>query len=320
MAKLFIKDFVPDEVVTTTLLVRKKELPKKKTGEPYLKVILTDKTGTITAMMWNNPEEAATGFSEEDFVRVKGQVSLYNNRLQLVLHKIERIPEEEIDPLDYLPTTSYDIEEMYGELLSMIKEIKNPHLSKLLSLIFSDDEFVSRFKIAPAAKSMHHAYLGGLLEHTLSVVRLALAVSPLYPMIDRDLLLTGAVLHDLGKVREMRIGSDFNYTDEGRLLGHLMIELLEIERLIANLPDFPEELALQLKHILISHHGNLEFGSPKRPKTLEALILYYLDDLDSKLNAMLGAINDTALTGDWSGYNRLLERYIYRKRPNEKRG
>jgi 3'-5' exoribonuclease len=319
MSKLFIKELTPDELITTTFLVRRKELPRKKTGERYLRVVLADKTGTITGMMWNNPEEAALGFEEEDFVQVKGQVSLYNKRLQLIVHKIDRVTDQEIDPLDYLPTTEADIEEMYRQLLSFIKGIDNRYLSELISLIFSDEAFVSRFKMAVAAKSMHHAYLGGLLEHTLAVVKLASSIAPLYPMVDRDLLIASAVLHDLGKVKEIRIGSDFNYTDEGRLLGHLMIELLDVERLIEKVEDFPEELALQLKHILISHHGNLEFGSPKRPKTIEALILHYLDDLDSKLNAMFIAINDTAVTGDWSAYNRLLERYIYRRRPDDEK-
>jgi 3'-5' exoribonuclease len=313
--KIFVKDLEANTVVATFFLIRHKEVKQKKTGEPYLMMTLGDKTGSVTAIMWNNFLDHHHTFERDDFVKIKGEVALYNNRIQLVLHKIRRAEEGEVALDDYLPSSRQDPELMYNRLKQIIEELTNPSLKKLLNDIFSDSEIEERFKKAPAAKALHHVYLGGLLEHTLSVVDLCSLVADYYKNVHKELLIAGALLHDIGKIYELTYERSFDYSDEGRLYGHIIIEFRMVQQAIAKIEGFPEELERQLLHMLLSHHGTYEYGSPRRPKTPEALLLHYLDDMDAKYGSMISSIEDDSIVeGDWSAYNRILDRYVYRKR------
>ena len=201
---------------------------------------------------------------------------------------------------------------MFDSLMSIISTIENPHLKTLLELIFSNEEIADSFQKAPAAKGFHHAYIGGLLEHTLSVTQLLDLVADHYQQANRDLIITGGILHDIGKIRELSFKGSMNYTDEGRLIGHIVMAVELVDTKIAEISDFPKQLALELRHILLSHHGTLEYGSPKRPKTIEALIVNFIDDLDAKMNAFGEFINSSGEESNWTPYHRLLERFIYK--------
>jgi 3'-5' exoribonuclease len=313
--KIFVKDLEANTVITAFFLIKHKEVKQKKTGEPYMMMTLGDKTGSVTAIMWNNFQDHHHTFERDDFVKVKAEVALYNNRVQLVLHKIRRAEENEIAPVDYFPSSKQDPDVMYKRLKRIIKELSNPHLKKLLNNIFSDPKVVKQFKKAPAAKALHHVYLGGLLEHTLSVVDLCILVADYYQNIHKELLVAGALLHDIGKIYELIYERSFDYSDEGRLYGHIIIEFRLVHDAIAKIKGFPKELERQLLHMLLSHHGAYEYGSPRRPKTPEALLLHYIDDMDAKYSSMISSIEDNSIVeGDWSTYNRILDRYIYRKR------
>ena len=214
---------------------------------------------------------------------------------------------------DYLPQTSQDIEKMFEELKNIASQVRRPFLSRLLSAFLNDEELVKKIKMAPAAKAVHHVFLGGLLEHTLAVAQLVLLVGPRYKGIDQELLLTGAILHDLGKVSELSFDRTFDYTDPGRLLGHITLTAEMLDEKIKSIPDFPQNLAVLLKHIILSHHGEYEFGSPKRPKTLEALLLHQLDDLDAKMNGFMAWIEKEKDTPSrWTSYHKLFDRFIYK--------
>jgi 3'-5' exoribonuclease len=313
--KIFVKDLEPNTVITTFFLVKHKEVKQKKTGEPYMMMTVGDKTGSVTAIMWNNFQDHHHTFERDDFVKIKAEVALYNNRVQLVLHKIRRAEEDEIALDDYFPSSKQDPDVMYKRLKQIIKKLSNPHLKKLLNGIFSDPKVEEQFKKAPAAKALHHVYLGGLLEHTLSVVDLCILVADYYKNIHKELLVAGALLHDIGKIYELTYDRSFDYSDEGRLYGHIIIEFRLVQDAIAKIKGFPQELERQLLHMLLSHHGTYEYGSPRRPKTPEALLLHYIDDMDAKYSSMISSIEDNSIVeGDWSTYNRILDRYIYRKR------
>lgn len=313
--KIFVKNLEINTVITTFFLVKNKEIRQKKTGEPYMMMTLGDKTGSITAFMWNNFMDSHETFDQNDFVKVKGEVALYNNRIQLVLHKIRRAEEHEVALADYFPSSKHDPELMYDKLKQIINELSNPYLKKLLTDIFSQPEIEVKFKQAPAAKALHHVYLGGLLEHTIHVAELCKIVADYYPEVNKELLLAGALLHDLGKIDELTYERSFDYSDEGRLYGHIVIEFRMVENAIAQIKDFPKELERHVLHMLLSHHGSYEFGSPRRPKTPEALLLHYIDDMDAKYSSLTASIEDSSLLeGNWSAYNRILDRYIYRSR------
>jgi len=242
----------------------------------------------------------------------------FRNSLQLSILSLTPLDDSDVILNDYLPTTRGNIEAMFGDLQSFIDRIENPPLKKLLKAFFDDRETAERFKRAPAAKSLHHIYLGGLLEHTHSVIRLLDQIASHYPGVNRDLLLTGGILHDIGKISEFSYDRLVEYSDEGRLIGHIIIGVEMIDQKIAGIPEFPESLAMELRHLILSHHGILEYGSPKRPKTLEALIVHYVDDLDAKVNSFEQYLNDfrNEETG-WTPFHRFLERYLYRGRLQE---
>jgi len=318
MEKIFVKDLEVNRVVASSFMVTYKEVRQKKDGDYFLSLTLSDRTGNLLAIMWDSFQEIVDSLEVNDFVKVKGSVNIYNNRLQMIIHRIRKLSGEEVNPADYLPSSEEDPEEMFQRLREVISSIKNPYLRRLLEQIFSNDEIARKFKLAPAAKGLHHIYLGGLLEHTLSVVDLCQMVCQHYEGLNHDLLIAGALLHDLGKIDELSYSRSFNYTDEGRLLGHILMEYQLVDKEVDKIEGFPPELRLQLLHLLASHHGTYEFGSPKRPKTLEALVLHYLDDMDAKLESMQQSISGhPTLQGNWSPFNKILERYIYRKKVEE---
>jgi 3'-5' exoribonuclease len=298
-----------NKVITSSFVTASKQVKAKKNGEPYLALILADRTGQIEAKMWDNVEEFISVFEQDDFLKVKGLINKYKNRFQLTIHKLRRMEEAEIDYTDYLPKTTKDIGELWRTLTEFVGSIENPHLKSLVELFMADPEIAERYRNAPAAKTLHHAYIGGLLDHVVSLFRSCDLVCRNYPQVDRDLLLTGAFLHDIGKVQELTYNRAFSYTTRGQLLGHMIIELEMLQAKLANLPGFPAELKTLLEHLIISHHGQYDFGSPKLPMFPEALMLHYLDDLDSKMEAMRAHFErEVEQEGPWTSYNASLGR------------
>lgn len=314
--KTFIGDFEVNQNVSSTFLVKSKEFRNKKAGGQYLALTLVDKTGEVAAHWWDNFEETGDQFEVDDVIFVRGLVVLYRNRLQLTIHRARPCKDTEYDLSDYFPCTKYDVEEMFSSLMGVVASFENRYLRQLIENIFSDAETLRKFKRAPAAKSMHHPYLGGLLEHTLSLVRLVDKVGRHYDGLDIDLLRTGAILHDFGKIDELSYERGINYTNEGQLIGHLAMETIMVSDQVRKIEGFPDELRRQLLHLLLTHHGKLEHGSPKLPATPEALMLAYLDDLDSKIEAMQRLMAEPNIVGDWSRISPMFERPVYRKRTN----
>ncbi|MDO8427421.1 MAG: HD domain-containing protein [Deltaproteobacteria bacterium] len=318
MKKTFIKEIKEKDHVAGEFLVTRKEAGISKSGKPYLNLKLMDSTGELEARVWESAEELGRAFQKNDVVSVKGFAVAYQGGIQINVTAVSALKEGEYSIRDFLPCSKKDPAAMMAEVDGIISGLNDTHLRTLLSSIFNDAEIRERFMAAPAAKVMHHPYLGGLIEHVLSICGLAEAVVKHYGSgINRDLLITGAILHDIGKIYELSYKKSFDYTDEGRLLGHITMGIELIDRTLAGQKDFPHDLAVLLKHMLLSHHGQLEFGSPKRPKTIEAVILYYLDDLDSKVNTLQSLITEEG-EGDspWTPYQRLFERYIYRGKPS----
>jgi 3'-5' exoribonuclease len=314
MKSPYVAELEPNQAVTATFLVLAKEVRQKKTGEPYLALTLGDRTGDIDAKMWDHVGEVVETFDRDDFVRAKGAVQVYQNKPQLTVHKLIRVDEREIDFADFFPASRRDPEEMFAELRGLIAGLANPHLKALLEALFADQEIARRFRTAPAAKAVHHACLGGLIEHVLTLAALARAVAPHYPQVDLDLLLAGVVLHDLGKIFELNFERGFSYSDDGQLLGHIQIGLRMIDGAIRALPGFPPRLRALVEHMVLSHHGELEFGSPKTPMFPEALLLHHLDNLDSKMECMRAAAEkDQNLAGNWTSYSAALERPVLKK-------
>lgn len=313
MKKVFLKDIKEKGRIEDVFLVTKKEMGMSKNNKPYLNIKLMDRTGEMEARVWDDAEDISRKFERNDFVKVKGSAIAYQGGLQLNISEITKIDEDKIAVRDFLPASKREPDEMMAELESIIAGIKNNSIKKLLTLFLEDAEIRNLLMLAPAAKSMHHPYLGGLLEHILSLCNLIHGVAKHYQNINKDLLLAGAILHDIGKIYELRFERAFDYSDEGRLLGHITIGVGMIDKKLESLPDFPGETALLLKHMLLSHHGYLDFGSPKRPKTVEAVILYYLDDMDSKVQSMQALIEkEKEMPSNWTSYHKLYERYIYK--------
>jgi 3'-5' exoribonuclease len=311
MKEFFISDCSQREnkVITSSFVVVSKQVKPKKTGEPYLALTLGDRTGQIEAKMWDNVEEFIDIFEQNDFLKIKGLINKYKNRFQLTIHKLRRMQEAEIDFADYLPKTAKNIDDLWSELIGFVSTFENPHLKSLLDLFLADPEITERYRTAPAAKSLHHAYIGGLLDHVVSLFRSCDLLCRNYPQINRDLLLTGAFLHDIGKIHELTYNRSFTYTTRGQLLGHMIIELEMLQAKLEQLPGFPANLKTLIEHLIISHHGQYDFGSPKLPMFPEALMLHYLDDLDSKMEAMRAHFEREAeVEGPWTSYNPSLGR------------
>jgi len=303
-----------NEPVTAYFLVLSKEIRQKKTGEPYLSLHLADKTGEIEAKMWDNVAEVMDTFDRDDFLKVKGIVQVYQNRSQLTVHKLRRLEEHEVEFADYFPSSDRDPEEMFAELRGIVNGFTNPHLQTLLHSVLDDAPLATMYKMAPAAKTIHHAYRGGLLEHVLSLCQLSKLTASHYKTIDLDLLLTGAILHDIGKIEELSYARGFSYSSEGQLLGHIIQGLRMLNAKFAKLPDFPPKLRTLIEHMIVSHHGELEFGSPKVPIFAEALLLHHLDNMDSKMDAVRGALQrDRSVEGEFTGWIAPLERVLLKK-------
>jgi 3'-5' exoribonuclease len=314
MKSPYLSDLKPNQVITTTLLVHIKDVRQKKSGEPYLSLLLGDRTGEIDAKMWDNVADVMDTFDRDDFVKVKGLFQVFQNRTQLTIHKMTRVVDTEVDFADYFPASQRDPAEMFAELRMIAAGIQNPHLRALLDAFLNDEPLAKMYRIAPAAKHVHHAYLGGLIEHVLSVCSLCRSAAEHYKYVDIDLLLTGAILHDVGKVAELTYERSFGYSTEGQLLGHIVIGLRLLHDKLQRFPDFPAKLRVLVEHLIVSHHGELEFGSPKVPLFPEALLLHHLDNLDSKMECMRSLVaNDRHVDGCWTGYNTSLERSLLKK-------
>jgi len=311
MKDFFISDCAQQEnkVITSTFVVVSKQVKPKKTGEPYLALTLGDRSGQLEAKMWDNVEDALDTFEQDDFLKIKGLVNKYKNRFQLTIHKLRRLGDSEIDFADYLPKTTKNIDELWQTLSDFVATFQNPHLKVLIQAFMTDPEIVQAYRNAPAAKTLHHAYIGGLLDHVVSLFRSCDLVCRNYPQINRDLVLAGAFLHDIGKIHELTYNRSFSYTTRGQLLGHMIIELEMLQAKLALVPAFPGELKTLLEHLIISHHGQYEFGSPKLPMFPEALLLHYMDDLDSKMESMRAHFErESELESPWSSYNASLGR------------
>lgn len=308
-----IKEIKDNQNIDGLFLIKELTRAETRTGNPYLMLTITDQTGEIGGRIWEDADRYAQTFRLGQVVQVNGLAQAYRGTLQLKVNSIKAVPEAEVDSSLFQPQAPGDANARVAELEQLIKSIKDKHLKKLVQAFFGDDEFLAVFRKAPAAKQMHHAYGGGLLEHTLAVARLADQVASLYPAVDRSLLLAGAILHDLGKIREFGFLSyPFDYTDQGRLMGHAVIAIEMLHDKIRTIKDFPEQRAVTLKHLILSHHGRHEFGAPVVPMMLEAFILHFIDDLDAKLNTIT-RLNAKANTPgyQWTDYQRTLERFLY---------
>jgi 3'-5' exoribonuclease len=311
MKSPYVTELQANQVITATFLVQHKDIRQKKTGEPYLSLVLGDRTGELDAKMWDNVAEVMATFERDDFLRVRGLLQIFQNRLQLTIHKLQRVSDDAVDLTDFFPASRRSSDDMFAELLNTIRGLNDEHLRALLLLIVEDPEVSRRLKLAPAAKSIHHAYLGGLLEHVLSLCTLAKLTTPHYPHVNLDLVLAGVILHDIGKIYELTYERSFGYSSVGQLLGHMVIALRMIEDKVRLLPSFPSKLKTLLDHMIISHHGELEYGSPKTPLFPEALLLHHLDNLDSKMESMRAALDkDRQVEGSWTGYVNSLERPV----------
>jgi 3'-5' exoribonuclease len=284
-----------------------------KTGKPYDNVILQDRTGTIDAKIWDPGSVGIDEFEALDYVAITGDITCFQGNLQLSIKRARKVGEDECDPADYLPTSDQNPDSMYSELMSYIASVQNQYLSKLLHKFFDNEEFAKRFKFHSAAKSVHHGFVGGLLEHTLSVTRNCDFFAKNYPFLNRDLLITAAIFHDIGKLKELSTFPANDYTDVGQLLGHIMIGAEWIGEGIRSIEGFPQTLSNELKHCILAHHGELEFGSPKKPALAEALALSFADNLDAKLETMREALVKVPENSmEWQGFNRLLDSNIRR--------
>lgn len=306
----YIESFKEGEKIAGVYLCKSKTSAVTKNGKPYDSAILQDKTGTVDAKIWDPNSLGIDEFDALDYVDVVADVIVFNGVTQLNVKRIRKVSEGEYDPKDYLPVSEKNIDEMYQELVDFIASIKNEHLNCLLNKLFVEDkEFVTKFKNHSAAKSVHHGFIGGLLEHTVSVTKFCDFYTTMYPMLNRDLLLTAAMLHDIGKVEELSTFPINDYTDDGNLLGHIVMGSEKVGKLADSIDGFPQRLRSQLQHCILAHHGELEYGSPKKPALMEAVALNYADNTDAKLETMKEIFNSASTQEgtQWLGYNRLFE-------------
>ena len=303
----FINELREGENISEVYLCKTKTTATTKAGKSYYSLLLQDKTGSVDGKVWelNN---GIDHFEAMDYIRVEAQVTSFNNALQLNIKRIRKADAGEYDPKDYLPSSDKDIDGMYKELLGIVDSIKEEHLNALLKMFFVEDtDFIGKFKNHSAAKSIHHGFIGGLLEHSLSVAKICIYIADNYPAVKRDLLVSAALLHDIGKVDEISSFPENDYTDEGQLIGHRVMGAMMVGEKIKTIAGFPPVLANELKHCILSHHGELEFGSPKKPGLIEALALAHADNMDAKLETFTELINANKGKKEWLGYNRMFD-------------
>ena len=300
----YINELREGEMLSETYLCKSKQTLKTKAGKSYYSLLLQDKTGTLDAKVWEL-SNGIENFDSMDYIHIDGQITSFQNSLQLNIKRVRKSQEGEYDPSDFVPTTTKNIDEMYNEILSIISKITDPYLSKLVSSFFVEDkEFVKAFKYHSAAKTVHHGFVG--------VTKLCEYMAANYPIINRDLLISAALFHDLGKLDEISTFPENDYTDDGQLLGHIYIGTEKVGARIRTIPNFPKSLENELKHCILSHHGELEYGSPKKPALIEAVALTYADNTDAKLQTMIEILNGADEKSDWLGYNKFFESNIRR--------
>lgn len=310
----YIETLREGERVNEIYLCKNKQSALTKAGKPYEALILQDKTGTLDAKIWEPGSVGIDDFDRFDYINVVGDITSFQGALQLNVKRVRKATEGEYEPKEYLPVSEYNVDEMYEQLLGYIKQMENPYLKKLASSFFIEDaDFAKRFKFHSAAKSVHHGFVGGLLEHTLSVTKLSAYFADNYKILNKDLLVCAAMFHDIGKLEELSTFPENDYTDEGQLLGHIMIGAMEIAERIKTIDGFPVKLAHEMEHCILAHHGELEYGSPKKPALPEAVALSYADNIDAKMETMRELLANIP-EGDtqWQGFNRLFESNIRR--------
>ncbi len=306
----FIKDLKEGENVSEIYLCKQKQALKTKAGKSYYSLILQDQSGTVDAKIWElNP--GIGHFEPLDFIKIEGNVTSFQGALQLNIRRVRKAQEMEYNAADYMPVSRYNIEDMYKELLDYVKKVSEPHLRELLEMFFvQDKEFITSFKCHSAAKSVHHGFVGGLLEHTLSVTKLCDFYTTRYPLLNKDLLLTSAMCHDIGKTQELSLFPENDYTDDGQLIGHIVIGVEMIHDKIREIPGFPKVLENELKHCIVAHHGELEYGSPKKPALMEAMALNLADNTDAKMETMTELFDAAPDNLEWMGFNRFMDSNI----------
>jgi 3'-5' exoribonuclease len=313
MKSHYVSDLQDGQAVTSLFLVGAKEIrTSQRSGKSWLELALRDRTGSIPAKMWDNFEALAKTFEADDVVQIRGRVKLYNGQKEMTLERIVPAVARDYELADFLAHTKHDVEKLYGELDAVVAAVKNPWIKRLLESVVDDPAIAPKLKRAPAAMSMHHAFVGGLLEHTVSLIGLGSAVLVHYPELDADVLLAGIVLHDIGKIDELGYERATSYTTAGRLLGHITIGTLLVREKIKAIPGFPEPLAILIEHLILSHHGTYEFGSPSLPQTREAIALHFLDDMDSKMAAMRATLEGASGSEEWTERNLALHRPLLR--------
>jgi 3'-5' exoribonuclease len=317
-SRRFVQSLADGETIEEVYLVVDKQLRANRNGNLFIQIELRDRTGSISGRLWNAGEQLFRSFEAGDFLLVKGKVQLFQGALQMILNHLDKVATEKVELADFLPHTEQDVSKLYERLRTLLRKLENPHLRALAECFLMDEEFTQAFCKAPAGVRNHHAYVGGLLEHVVTMLDAADRIAPLYPELDRDLFLMGVFLHDIGKVRELSFARSFAYTDEGQLVGHLVIGVEMVAEKAARAAAligerFPPELLLRLKHLILSHHGTYEFGSPRLPMTPEAIALHYLDNFDAKLNTFTREIREDPNTSSaWTPYNQSLDRRLFK--------
>jgi 3'-5' exoribonuclease len=321
MTHRFISQLTDREAVNDVFVAADKQLRTNRHGNLYLQMRLSDRTGTVNAMMWNANEKVYHAFDNGDYVQVQGTAQFYNGALQIIVSGVETVPATEVDESDYVRLGTRQVDRMAQRLAELLREINSVPLRDLAECFLMDEQLMAEFTTAPAGIKAHHAYRGGLLEHVVGLMEVCSAVAPFYPELDRDALLMGAFLHDIGKLRELTYDRDLSYSDEGQLIGHLIIGVDMLDRKVRETEKlsgepFPEQLLLRLKHMIVSHHGEYEFGSPKLPMTLEAIALHFLDNLDSKMHSIGQLIREDAnVDSNWTPYQAMLGRKLFKVSP-----
>ena len=302
-----------------SFLVKVLQLQMDKNGRPYLNLVLMDKTGEVEARVWENATKIADEVKAQDVLKVAGKVNVYQGRKQLVIEAAVKVPEGAFAVDRFLPSTAYDVKRLFDDMVALFSTLQDPFAKQLALATLNDEEIKKKILRAPAAKSVHHAYAGGLLEHSLSVCRildfLGKHYQAYYGTVNRDLLLLGGLFHDIGKIYELAFDRTTEYTKEGQLIGHLVIGCEIVDKITQTIPNFPKDLKLQIKHLILAHHGKLEYGSPKLPHTIEALLVHYIDDIDSKVNSILGFIAADNTTNEWTAVNKMYERPFLKTGP-----